>query len=152
MGVGVRVWGWNKAQQLPRARSLSGGRALRQSAEKTKKTQVLERVIRRSRIFVQPQTDTGSSILYFSNMVSVLCCVVQYRRPNGWTDWAKNWHKHPLGLCDEDRWVGDRECALMHHISSIGGQATGPVEPQIGTNTHWSNGQKLWGSAVACAH
>jgi hypothetical protein len=39
---------------------------------------------------------------------AVLCCVVlfcavQYRRPNGWADRAENWHKHALGLCDEDR-------------------------------------------------
>jgi hypothetical protein len=58
-----------------------------------------------------------------------------------------------LELCDEDRGVGDRECALVraqmcaqHHISSIGGQTAGPIEPQIDTNTHWDNGQKLWGS------
>jgi hypothetical protein len=85
-----------------------------------------------SRIFVQPPTDTGSSILYFSKMGSVTFCPVQYRRPNGWADLAENWHKHSLELCDEDR-----KCALMrvqraptceqHHISSIGGQTAGPI-------------------------
>jgi hypothetical protein len=51
--------------------------------------------------------------------------------------------------------VGDRECALMralrvqtcmqHLIFSIGSQTTGSIGPKIGTNTHWKNGQKVWG-------
>jgi hypothetical protein len=71
----------------------------------------------------------------------VLSCPVRYRRPNGTADLAENWHTHSLELCDEDRGVGDRECALMraqcaqmraqHHISSIDGQTTGPIEPKI---------------------
>jgi hypothetical protein len=87
-------------------------------------------------------------------MVSVTSCPVQYRRPNGWADRAENRHKHSLELCNEDRGVGDPQCALMpalmpalrvqtcaqHHIFSIDGQTTGPIEPQIGTNTHCENG------------
>jgi hypothetical protein len=79
----------------------------------------------------------------------VLSCPV-YRRPDGWADRAENWHTHSLELCDEDMGVGDHECAFMraqcaqmrahHHISSIDVQTTGPIEPQIGTNTHWDNG------------
>jgi hypothetical protein len=90
------------------------------------------------------------SILYFSKMVSVTFCPVQYRRPNGLADRAENWHKHSLELCDEDRGVGDPKCVFMralraqtcahHHISSIYGQTTVPIEPQIGTTTHWDNG------------
>jgi hypothetical protein len=55
--------------------------------------------------------------------------------------------------------VGNRESALMralreqiytqHHLSSIGAQRAGPIEPQIGTKTHWGNGHKLWGWACA---
>jgi hypothetical protein len=92
----------------------------------------------------------------------VLCCVVRYSRPNGWADRAEHWHKHSLELCDEDMGLSDRECELMralraqtcaqYHISSIGGQTAGPVEFQIGTNTHWDNGQNVWGSAIASAH
>jgi hypothetical protein len=37
----------------------------------------------------------------------------------------------------------------QHHIPSIGGQTAGPIEPQIGTNTHWDNGLKVWRSAGA---
>jgi hypothetical protein len=46
--------------------------------------------------------------------------------------------------------VGDPECALMRALraqtcaqpctSSIDGQTTGPIEPQIRTNTHWDKG------------
>jgi hypothetical protein len=55
-----------------------------------------------------PPTDTGSSILYFSKMASVmscpiLSCPVRYRRPNGFSDRSENWHTHSLELCDEDR-------------------------------------------------
>jgi hypothetical protein len=45
--------------------------------------------------------------------------------------------------------VGGRECALMralrvqHHTYRIGAQRAGPIEPQIGTKTHWGNGHKL---------
>jgi hypothetical protein len=107
------------------------------------------------------------SIFYVSKMASVLCgsvlfCPVRYRRPNGWADRAENWHKHSLELCDEDMGVGHHKCASMrvhraqtcvqHHISSLGGQMDGPVDPQIGTNTHWDNGHKLWWSAIASAH
>jgi hypothetical protein len=45
---------------------------------------------------------------------------------------------------------GAQTCA-QHHISSIGCQTAGPVETQIGTNTHWDNGQKLRRSAIASA-
>jgi hypothetical protein len=89
----ARVQGWNRATHPPRARNASVGCAQRaqstHSAKQTKELRnlrqidVLERVIRRSRIFVQTPTDTGSSILYFSKMASVLCCVVQYMRTNG---------------------------------------------------------------------
>jgi hypothetical protein len=52
-----------------------------------RQTQVLERVIRRSRICFQPPTDTGSSLYYISLKwplsCVVLCCPVRYRRPNG---------------------------------------------------------------------
>jgi hypothetical protein len=48
--------------------------------------------------------------LYFSKIESVLC---RYRRPIGWADRAGNWHTYSMELCDEDRGVGDRECALM---------------------------------------
>jgi hypothetical protein len=55
----------------------------------------------------------------------VLSCPVQYRRPNDWADRAENLHKQSFELCDEDRGVGDPECALMraqtcaqHHISN----------------------------------
>jgi hypothetical protein len=91
----------------------------------------------------------------------VLCCHVRYRRPNGWADQAQNWQKYSLGQCGEDRGsaiASAHLCALraqtcaQHHISSIGGQTAGPVEPQIGTHTHWDNGQKLWESAIASAH
>jgi hypothetical protein len=43
----------------------------------------------------------------------VLSFVVRYRRPNSWVDRDENWHTHSLELCDEDKGVGDRECALM---------------------------------------
>jgi hypothetical protein len=53
--------------------------------------------------------------------------------------------------------VADRECALMralraqtcaqHHISSIGGQTAGPVELQIGTNTHLGQWAEVMGVA-----
>jgi hypothetical protein len=63
---------------------------------------------------------TEPSISYLSKTASVLCCVVlccavQYRRPSGCADRVQHWHKHSLGLCGEDRGVGDRdhECALM---------------------------------------
>jgi hypothetical protein len=48
------------------------------------------------------------SILYFSKMASVLCCVVKYRRPNGWAYRDQNWQKYSLGLCDEDMGWGRR--------------------------------------------
>jgi hypothetical protein len=80
----------------------------------------------------------------------VMSCPVQYRRPKGWADRPENWHEHSLELSDEDRGVGDPECALMCALraqtcaqpstSSIDGQTTWPIEPQIGTNTHWDNG------------
>jgi hypothetical protein len=47
--------------------------------------------------------------------------------------------------------VGGRECALMRalrahlHTYRIGAQRAGPIEPQIGTKTHWGNGHKSWG-------
>jgi hypothetical protein len=43
--------------------------------------------------------------------------------------------------------VGDREWA-----SYMGGQTAGSIGAQIGTNTHWNNGQKLLGSAIAGAY
>jgi hypothetical protein len=99
--------------------------------------------------------------IYIYIYISV-CSSCGYRRPNGWADPANIWQKYSLGQCDGDRGVGDRECAFMralraqmcaqHHISSIGGQTVGPVEPQIGTHTLWDNGQKLWESAIASAH
>jgi hypothetical protein len=51
----VRVW--RISREARSKKTLQRLRNLRQ-------TQVVERVIRRSRIFVQPPTDTGSSILY----------------------------------------------------------------------------------------
>jgi hypothetical protein len=33
---------------------------------------------------------------------------IQHRLPNGWADRDSNSHKQSLGLCDEDRVVGDR--------------------------------------------
>jgi hypothetical protein len=84
---------------------------------------------------------------------------IQHRRPNGWTDQAPNWYKHSLGLCDEDRVVGDRECALMraqpcalHHISSIDYQTAGPIGPNINTNTNWDYAMMIGGLAIASAH
>jgi hypothetical protein len=141
----VRVWAraarisrvsWSKRKRGNKLRNL-------------RHTQVLERVIRRSQIFVQPPTDTGSSLYYiflkWFVSRSVLFCPVQHRRSNGWADRAQNWYKHSLELCDEDRLVVDRECALMralraqtcahHHISSIGGQTAGPLEPHIGKHS-----------------
>jgi hypothetical protein len=87
---------------------------------------------------------------------------IQHRRPSGWTDRAPHWYKHSLGQWTQVMVVGDREGALMcaqraqtcahHYTSSIGGQTDGPIGAQICTNTHWNNGQQLWGSAVASAH
>jgi hypothetical protein len=83
---------------------------------------------------------------------------IQHRRPNGWADRGPHWYKHLLGQWTEVMRVVDRECALMraqtcaqHHISSSGARRAGPIEPQIGTQTHWGNGHKLWGSACGAA-
>jgi hypothetical protein len=86
---------------------------------------------------------------------------IQHRRPNCWTGRDPNWYKHSLEQWAEVMVIGDRECALMcalraqtcvqHYTSSIGGQTAGSIGAQIGTNTHWNNGQKLWGSAIAGA-
>jgi hypothetical protein len=75
---------------------------------------------------------------------------IQYRRPHDRAYRAPNWNKHSLGQWVELMGVGDPECALIralraqicaqNHISSIDGQTTGPIEPQIGTNTHSDNG------------
>jgi hypothetical protein len=94
----------------------------------------------------------------------VLCCVVQYRRPNGWTDRAQNLLKHSLGLCDDHRGVGELECArvravraqtcVQHHISSIGGQTAWPIGLKMCTNTHLVYATTIGGlvnsSARAC--
>jgi hypothetical protein len=53
--------------------------------------------------------------------------------------------------------VGGRECALMRalcaqlHTYRTGAQRAGPIEPQIGTKTHWGNGHKLWGRRARSA-
>jgi hypothetical protein len=39
-------------------------------------------------------------------------------------------------------------CA-QHYTFSIGGQTGERIGAQIGTNTQWNNGQRLWGSAMA---
>jgi hypothetical protein len=81
---------------------------------------------------------------------------IQHRRPNDRAYRAPNWNKHSLGQWVEHMGVGDPKCALMRAqtcaqpcTSSIDGQTTGPIEPQIRTNTHWGNGHKLWESACA---
>jgi hypothetical protein len=83
---------------------------------------------------------------------------IQHTRTHDRDYRAPNWKKHSLGQWVELMEVGDHECALMcaqtcayYYTSSIGGQTAGPTGAQIGTNTHWNNGHKLWGSAVASA-
>jgi hypothetical protein len=76
---------------------------------------------------------------------------IQHRRPNGWADRGPHWYKHLLGQWAEVMGVGDRECALMHHLSSIGARRSGPIEPQMGTKTHWENGHRLGGQRVRSA-
>jgi hypothetical protein len=142
----VRVWGAHIARSAETKK--------RKKFRNLRQTQVSEQILLRRITRSNPLTDTGSS-LYHSSLKwslsrSVLFFSVQYWRPNGWADRDQHWHKHALGLCDEDSGVDDRECALMraqcakmraqHYISSIDGQTTGPIEPQIGTNTHWDNG------------
>jgi hypothetical protein len=99
---------------------------------------------------------TELSILYFSKMVchvlfcSVLFCSVQYRRPNGYKIGTNTHWDYAMKIGG----VSDRECASMcaqRHISSTGGQTAGPIEPQIGTNTHCENVQKLWRVGVRVA-
>jgi hypothetical protein len=105
----------------------------------------------------EPQTNIYL-IFYFSKMASVLSCVVlscpvlfaiggQTDEPIGLKIGTKTHWNYAMKIGG----VGDRECAFKrtlraqmcaeHHISSIGGQTAGPVEPQIGTHTHWDNGQ-----------
>jgi hypothetical protein len=84
---------------------------------------------------------------------------IQHRRPNGWADRGPNRYKHSLEKWAEVIGVGARECSLMralrtqtcaqHHLSSIGARKAAPIEPQIGTQTHWGNGHNLRGSAGA---
>jgi hypothetical protein len=40
---------------------------------------------------------------------------------------------------------------IIYKQYSIGAQRAGPIEPQIGTNTHWGNGHKLWGRRARSA-
>jgi hypothetical protein len=80
---------------------------------------------------------------------------IEDMRPNGWTGRIPNWYKHLLGQWTQVMVVGDREYALMrvlraqtcaqHHLSSIGARRAGPIEPQIGTKTHWGNEHKFGG-------
>jgi hypothetical protein len=70
---------------------------------------------------------------------------IQHRPPNDRAYRAPIWNKHSLRQCVELMGVGDPECALIRAqtcaqpcTSSIDGQTTGPIEPQIGTN--------IWGS------
>jgi hypothetical protein len=87
---------------------------------------------------------------------------IQHRRPNDQAYRAPNWNKQSLGQWVELMGVSDSECALMRALraqtcalpctSSIDGQTTGPIETQIGTNTHWDNRYNLWGTAIPSAH
>jgi hypothetical protein len=87
---------------------------------------------------------------------------IQHRRPNGCADRGPNRYKHSLGQWAEVMGVGDRECSLMralrahtcaqYHLSSIGAQRAGPIEPKIGTKTHWGNGHKLRGRRARREH
>jgi hypothetical protein len=81
---------------------------------------------------------------------------IQHRRPNDRAYRAPNWNTQSLGQWEELMVVGDPECTLMraqtctqHHTYRIGARRDGPIEPQIGTKTYWSNGHMLFGSAWA---
>jgi hypothetical protein len=58
------------------ARSVAQKKDKLQKLRNLRLTQVLERVIQRNRMFVQPPTDTGSSLYYISLKWSLFCVVL----------------------------------------------------------------------------
>jgi hypothetical protein len=81
---------------------------------------VLERVIRRSQIFVLPPTDMGSSIYY----------IYQY---NIYIKWFMS---RSVLFCS---------VLFCPVLSSTGGLTAEPIELKIGTNTHWNYAMKIGG-------